>query len=299
MRHGRIFWGVFLLTLGGLILANNFVGLDYDWEFMLKLWPLALIIFGLYFVIKDSRYRWIFVAASALVISFAVFSAFYGVFSFFNGNFDDGEFLVQTYEEPYSPAIQTAKLSFEAAAGNFKMLDTTGSLVTINTKGGFGNYDFHVDKSEKHSDVVMDLQDNHVEFHGGFPKNKVDIKLNRLPVWDMDFDIGAASMDLDLSPYRTGEINLKSGASSIKIRLGDKSNDTKLSFEGGASSIVVLIPESSGCEINSETKLSSRNYNGFKKISKGLYRTENFDSAGKKIFLSFETGVSSVKVDRY
>ena len=34
-------------------------------------------------------------------------------------------------------------------------------------------------------------------------QNKVDISLNTKPVWDMNFDVGAASMDFDLTPFQS------------------------------------------------------------------------------------------------
>jgi hypothetical protein len=40
----------------------------------------------------------------------------------------------------------------------------------------------------------------------------------------------------------------------------------RIKIDAGASDIDILIPDSVGCEINSDAALSSRNYEGFTKI---------------------------------
>ena len=89
------------------------------------------------------------------------------------------------------------------------------------------------------------------------------------------------------------------GASKLKIKLGDKNDNIRVKLEAGVSKIEIMIPESSGCDIHSETVLSNKHFNGFNKISSGHFRTANFDSASNKIYLSFNTGVSSIRVNRY
>ena len=74
---------------------------------------------------------------------------------------------------------------------------------------------------------------------------------------------------------------------------------TRLKIEAGASDMDILIPDSSGCEINSDVALSSKNYEDFIKISKNIYRTENFDTSTKKIFIEIDCGVSSIDVKKY
>ncbi len=60
------------------------------------------------------------------------------------------------------------------------------------------------------------------------------------------------------------------------------SDVTRFKIEAGASDIDILIPDSVGCEINSDAALSSKNYEGFNKINKDIYRTENFNTAKKE-----------------
>jgi hypothetical protein len=45
--------------------------------------------------------------------------------------------------------------------------------------------------------------------------------------------------------------------------------------------------------------LSSKDFDDFTKINSNLYRSHNFDSAKKKVYLDIETGISSIHVSRY
>jgi hypothetical protein len=125
------------------------------------------------------------------------------------------------------------------------------------------------------------------------------MNLNPEPIWNMNFDIGAAAIDFDLAPYKVSTMKLDMGAASLDLKLGDKYPETILDVDAGASSIEILVPDSSGCEIKANVSISSKDFRGFKKMSSGLYRTENFDTAKNKIYIRLDAGVSSIDVSRY
>lgn len=89
------------------------------------------------------------------------------------------------------------------------------------------------------------------------------------------------------------------GAASLKLKLGDRAEETRLTLDAGASSIDINVPEDAGCEIKTDVSLSSKHFDGFKTIDSDLFRTDNFENAKKKIYISIESGVSSIKVNRY
>jgi hypothetical protein len=89
------------------------------------------------------------------------------------------------------------------------------------------------------------------------------------------------------------------GAASLKLKLGEMHDTVNVRIEGGASSIRIYIPKNSGCEIKSDMGLSSKDFEEFINIGDDTYRTPNYDSAVKKIFIVLDGGVSSVKVKRY
>jgi hypothetical protein len=85
----------------------------------------------------------------------------------------------------------------------------------------------------------------------------------------------------------------------MKVRLGDKSEETRVKVKTGASSTTIEVPESVGCEVQLETALSGKRIRGFDKISGSRYQTSNFESATKKIYIDVSAGVSQITVERY
>lgn len=299
MKTGRLYWGIFFITFGGLFLLNNFTPLKMDWEFIWTLWPVILIVLGAYFLIKESKYRWILITLSAFVLGFVLFAVIMNVTGFVRDNVEDGEYHVEYFREDYSDNISRAKLYVEAAAGRFEINDTSSYLFDAIAKGRFGNYYFQSDSADSTYDLSLEMEDeNHINL-GSINRNNVDIKLNTRPVWDIRLDVGASSVDLDLSPYAVQSLDVQSGAAKVKVKIGNKSEFTKVNFESGVSKLELLIPASTGCQINADTDLSKKNFNGFEKIDSHTYQTSNFNSAVNKAIIDLETAVSSVKVSRY
>jgi len=192
-----------------------------------------------------------------------------------------------------------ATLNFDAGAGTFNIKDTTYNLIYAITEGHINNYKLKRLDSDTSSIIDFDMGDKAIFRFGKDYKNKVDIALNSKPVWDMSFDVGAASMDFDLTEFKTKNVDVDMGAASINIRLGYLYSETKLSVDAGASDINVFIPKESGCKILIDGALSSKHFTDFEKINSDNFQTENFDEAANKIYIDIECGVSSISVDRY
>ncbi len=310
MKTSHIFWGVFFIALGGLILLNNFTNIYFDWETLAKLWPVVLILWGLSLFIKDNRFvKGLIIALLSILIALTIFSSFnffFDVVHFENGRSFSGVVIdndsnvdTTSYFEPFNLNVKESKLQFKSGAGYFEINGTSEGLFSARTAGRKNIYSINMDAYGDNADIDFSMKDEHFPFQHGKLVNDVEMKLNATPIWDLDFKMGAAGVNLDLSPFKIEKIDIGMGASKLKIKLGNKNDNIKLHLEAGVSKIEIMIPESSGCEINSETVLSNRHFDGFNKVSSGLFRTANFDSASNKVYLSFNTGVSSIRVNRY
>jgi hypothetical protein len=138
-----------------------------------------------------------------------------------------------------------------------------------------------------------------VKIRSGHARNEVALRLNTKPLWDIAIDAGAAKMDLNLSAFRIKSIELDGGASDLDLKLGDMCDTVHVSLEMGASSVKILIPKNSGCEVNSESVLSSRRLDNFDKIKSGFYRSKNYESTTKKVFIDMEAAVSGLTIEEY
>lgn len=310
MKTSHIFWGIFFIALGGLILLNNFTSIYFDWETLAKLWPVVLILWGLSLFIKDNRFvKGFVVALLSIIVALTIFSSFnffFDVVHYNNGRAfsgividDDSDVDTTNYFLPFNLNVKESKLEFKSGAGYFEIRGTSEGLFSAKTAGVKNNYYIDSDIYGDNAKLEFYMKDKYFPFQHGKLINDVEMKLNTTPLWDLDFSMGAAGINLDLSPFKVEKIDIGMGASKLKIKLGDKNNDIKLHLEAGVSKIEIMIPQSSGCEIKSETVLSNRHFIGFNKISSSHFQTANFDSASNKIHLSFNTGISSIKVSRY
>lgn len=310
MKPKHIFWGFLFITIGVLILLNNigslYINLDYYWRY----WPLVLVLLGASFLLSNKWLRSFFAAVSGIILAVAIFSFFSFTFAFINNRFvindngvhfemDNSDQDTNYYSEPYSDSIKNAEFDFEAGAGTFRIKDSTSKLFEAVTSGLPDNYDLSTYESGGKKIVRFEMLKKKIILNDADHGNRADIKLNTLPVWNMDLKIGAASMYFDLSPYMVDYIRLKTGAAKVRIKLGDKNPETKLRIDAGVSSVDIEVPESAGCQIHEEVSLSSKNFNGFKKISSGYYTTSNFNTAKNKIYINLKSGVSSLNVNRY
>ena len=306
MKPSHIFWGLLFIGLGLLVLINNFTTIFMDWASIWKLWPLTIVLIGLSILIKHNYGKSVIAGLAAIVLAFAIFASFKTATHFFsndiNIDFGDGanhEYGTTEFSEEYDSSSTYATLNFDAGAGTFSIKDTTYNLIYAITEGHINNYRLKRLDSDTSSIIDFDMGDKAIFRFGKDYKNKVDIALNSKPVWDMSFDVGAASMDFDLTEFKTRNVDVDMGAASINIRLGNLYSETKLSVDAGASDINIFIPIESGCKIVTDGALSSKHFSDFNKIDSDNFKTENFDEAANKIFIDIECGVSSISVERY
>jgi len=311
MKFRHIFWPVILIALGLLILLSNLGFVDSGWRILWNLWPLILIFWGIAVLPIKDLYK---IIAVIIILAFTVtffnrlteHSPFWGFTKgwqrHYDWNIDNDENDTKTYSEqvlsvPADSLSKRGVLDLDAAAGSFTIEGITSDYLSFRKTGDVGDYSLITKDTLGSKKISLSLEKQHVR--GSIDGNKVEIKLNDKPVWKMIFDIGAADMNLDLSNYTIDTINVDAGASAIKMKLGDKSPSTRVTLNAGASSIKIEVPEGSGCQINSESFLISRNFKGFDKKADRMYQTSNFNSSKKKIYITIETAVSSIDVIRY
>ncbi len=306
MKTSHIFWGTLFIVLGLLVLINNFTTIFMDWSTIWKLWPAAIVMLGISLLIKHKLGKGVVAGVAALIIAVSVFATFKTTTHFFHDDFtivfddmDDSEFEVTKYEETFDPSITNAFLEFDAGAGSFNVKDTTHQLIFMKTEGVKDNYKLKRFDSDSSSKIQFSMKHTRFRIGGKNYKNRVDISLNSNPVWDMEFDIGAASVKLDLTSFKINDLNIDMGAAALDLRLGDLNDETTVDIDAGASDMDLFVPESSGCQIKTDVALSSKNFYGFEKIKKNLYRSSNFEEAEKKIYIEIDCGVSSISVRRY
>lgn len=312
MKTKHLFWGFLFVTLGTLILLNNVTSFTLYWISIWRYWPVFLILIGVSLIIKNTFIRGILVSVTAIIIGISIFSALKAGWGIFEDNivvdvhngidvreWDDEEYRVRTFDEDYRDDIKKASLTLKAGVGSFKIDGTTPLLFAATTRGYDNRYSLsRIQESDKVK-LFFERKEKKFFLFKGKNKSKVNISLNDKPVWDLNLDVGAAATEFDLRPFKIDNVDIDIGAASLKVYLGNLNDTTNVQIDAGASSIEVMIPENTGCEVKANITLSSKDFDDFKKISKELYRTYNYETSTKKIFLDINSGVSSVKIKRY
>lgn len=307
MKAKHIFWGLLFVSLGILILINNISGIYWNWLSLWKLWPLLLILWGIEIMIKNNTAKIIIAGIAGIVFAISLFATFNTIVHLTNSNFgivfddkSDYKYEFTDYSEPFTDNIKSASFYFKAGAGSFLTgNDTTLNLFSAHTEGLKNNYDVSKIINGKDAVIKMDMKNNHIHIGKGGIRNRVEMNFSSVPDWDLNFDVGAASLDLDLTPVKVKTLKIDMGAASLKVKLGNILNRTDVDIETGVSSVEIDVPENAGCEIKSEGALNSSNFKGFYKAGSNLYRTEKFDSTAKRIYINLDADVSSLNINRY
>ncbi|MCG6912801.1 DUF5668 domain-containing protein [bacterium BMS3Abin03] len=306
MKTSHIFWGTLFIVLGLLILLNNFSPIGLYWEDLWQYWPIVLVLLGISLMIRNRGGKIIFAASAAIFLAVSIFASVKFTTGFINNDFevsfdDNGHnnYTVNEYKEDYDPAINRAILNLDAKAGDFNIDSVSKELIYIKTVGTDNKFYLTKNEYDGTSNLRFRMKKTRFHFGKGNYKNKVNISMNENPVWNLNLDIGAASIDMDLTKYKIEKLDVDMGAASLDVKLGALSDKTNVIVDAGASSINISVPEQVGCEIKTDDVLSSNSYDNFRKIKSGLYRTSNFDDVQKKIYIDIDCGVSSVSINRY
>jgi hypothetical protein len=328
-RKSNIFWGAILIVLGFLFLGTNFDWFELNWSFreIAQFWPLMLILAGLaaFFSHKKSIYN----ATSALLIAFAIPLGIFtcvddGVKNIkdeisegINIDIDDdeddyssnsdtikGDRIKQYFAVELTPEVKEATLKLGGGAAEFDLEESPNRLFEATTFLNFKNgYTLEEESLEGTKIINFSMKAKKAkDFNFGKDNNinnDVLLKLSTAPVWNIDMGIGAGELDFDFTNYKVKKLDIETGVASVDIKLGDKQDKVDVDIESGVASVKIKVPESVGCEIKMDGALNAKDFDNFEKIKSGLWQTKGFDKAIKKIYLNVDSGLSSLKVDRY
>jgi len=306
MKTKNIIWGLILVLIGVLFILKNLDIIYFSWYSLWRLWPLLLVLIGVTILpvkdgIKVVLTIIVLIAAAFFLISFPNFHHGNDDRSInnFRDRIDDKgpQDIDQRIFEAYDSTINEADLIFDAAAGNFKIEQSTDELFEFDREGNLGRYTYSIKDLGEKREIRIELEEGRIIRTD--LRNKVVMKLNTNPVWDIKVDVGAANIELDLSSFKIRKLDIEGGASSINIRLGTLQAESKIKINSGASSINIKVPQEFACEVNTSTVLSSKDLEGFNKVGNGTYVTPDFSDKTKNIVIEVEAAVSSLSVERY
>ncbi len=298
LRAGRLFWGTFLIGLGAVMLFGRLGWVSLTMPALWKLWPLALVFWGAAVLTRGTRVAPVAGALAGVTLAVVLGGLISAVFGSESTAATSAGYS-QDFTQPYAPGLHRASFKFESGAGSFTAEGSTDQLVSASVRSEFGHYALRSERVDRVEDVSLTMEGEKNAWAFSRSANRVALKFNADVVWDMRFSVGAAKMDLDLSGLNVERLTVESGASQVRIRLGDVADETRLTVTSGVSDVRVLVPRGSACEITSTSPLSRKSFKDFTQSPEGTYRTENYLSSQKKIYVTLESGLSQLRVVRY
>lgn len=333
MRQDKLIPGVVLVLIGTLFLLHNFHVLHFHWINILHLWPVFLLIGGINLIFAHNRSGWA-TALKILVIVFGFGLVLFGDFGYNwnwwpnryyryhqddNGNYQDnndndddndttsGPGSIRKIEgssnfhADFPAGTQNARLNLKGGASSYALADTTNLLFEASTTEYRNKYDLNTHQEGNTAVVDFDLKGHKGvwDWGNGNKSNRAVLKLNPRPIWDVNIDAGATSLDFDLSRFKINYVKISGGAGEFKVRLGAPLTSTKVDVSSGVSDVEISVPQNAACSIDAHSGLSSNSFDGFNKTSDNHYETPGFANATNKIYITINGGLSDFKVRRY
>jgi len=290
---GRIFWGLLLVVVGGLILANNFGWVDVHWDNLWRLWPLVIVAAGLS-VLSLRNWVWRLITTVFVVLALGavvvVSLVDYGDLS------DSNTF--STTSQKLSSDVNLADVTVKAGASQINVNTADqDAIVEAKLNSGFVGLNQQAALSGNTQMVTLSMEGNRHWWRSD-GKSVLNVNLTRKLPLKLNLEIGASDTHVDLSQAKVQSVNVQAGASSVVLRLGDLLDNTSVDISSGVSSVVLQVPSASGIRAQIDGGLASRDMSDLIKFG-DVYESPNYTAAAKKITVTGSIGLASFTIERY
>jgi len=245
-KRGTYFWGFLLISIGLLLLYNQFYN-DLDLIFVFQLWPILFVIWGTTLLRVPDFIKNILSALSGVVLALFIAAILFNGFDYFSDNVvfhnDDNEewewatdisdtnnYVGKTFTQYYEAQFDTAKFVIDGGAGVYTIKDTSSYLIEVKPNSKFDEFNLSSDSDSRTVYLKLPSNININLLKKSSNSREAAIKLNSQPLWDFDFNIGATKFNADFSPYKLKNMKLNCGASQIEMKFGNKYDTTNISI---------------------------------------------------------------------
>jgi hypothetical protein len=282
------------------LLLDRAAVLPDGWQALWRIWPLVFVAWGAGVLMGKGRWRWVVGACAGAILGIVLVAMFAAAVAmpWLRDDADwDGEPVVQQFTVPWE-GVGKARLTMDGGAGKFVLGGAATNLFEAETRSNLQEFKLSHERVDGEEHVRLSMSGRHRGWRFGAMRNRAEVRLHPAPSWELEVDVGAAGAELNLEELNVRRVDLNTGASRIRLRLGGRAESTDVRINAGASAISIVVPDTLGCELDVEAPLSSKHFDGFQKEGSGLYRTEGFADATRVVRISVDAGVSSLRVER-
>jgi hypothetical protein len=281
MHIGKYFWGIVLVLLGGLLLAQNLGLISPSVNVWSIFWALLLVALGVSMLARNLAPGWGRSGSAAHSASGAVTR--------------QGE----AVRLPLGAARQ-ARVNIHHGAGELR-IDANAAPDELLSGTFVGGLE-HQERQDG-DELVVDLRvpSNNIPMVGPFgPSDALNwtVGLNPNVPLALRLEVGANRNLLNLRDLQVKELHLQTGASATEIDMPARAGEVRATLRSGAASVVVRIPENVSAQIRTHGGLSSVSVDTqrFPQVGEGDFRSPDYGMAANRIDLDVETGVGSFRV---
>jgi hypothetical protein len=124
-----------------------------------------------------------------------------------------------------------------------------------------------------------------------------DVRLSKEIALKLDFKTGASENHIDLTDLIVTDVRLETGASRCELTMPAQAGFTRLAVEAGAASIKIVIPQGVAAHMSVETGLSGVNVDTSRfRQSGNVYESPDYATAANKVDVRIQAGVGSIEI---
>ena len=264
MRRNQLMWGVVLLLLGGLMLANSMgIRLPNGKSFTELFWPLFLILLG--------------------------GSVLFGIF--FRGSAEVENVSIDLQ------GAREASIKLEHGAGEFRVHGGAGMNEMVHAAIS-GGVEQKVNRNGDKLEIKMRPAHDFMSIPFISPSNQLDwdVALNANIPTSLRMNFGANKSMIDLRDLNITDLKLEMGASDTQLTLPSKGRfNTDLDL--GAASLISTIPDGLSARIKASLGAASINVDESRfPRSGGYYKSPDFEAAANAADITIDAGAASIKI---
>lgn len=299
MRLNHLFWGVFLIVLGGLFLLNNYIGFSFDFDSIFNFWPIVLILIGFKILVKNNLFKSVIIIISAIFVAIIVYSLIFHNVTCSHMRFykDSTKEKRETISQNFISSIKRSYLTIDYDFGDFKLNTDTQKLIDGEVIFTRGKYYFDGDISDSVADYKLISNNNEkMKFWQSKKFNYLKLSIHPLPEWNLNFSNNFVDAKLNLTQINLRTLNFESNFSKGSILLNPSGEDCKIDLEFNFSNYKINIPDSITVEVTLNENLSSVHLNGFTKVEKNHYVSKYPNNTKSKILINLSSNFSKVVI---
>ncbi len=316
MNHGKenkladaIFWGGGFITVGVMLLLNSFGVVNWDfWQFLGKFWPVLLIALGINIILGSTRLGSLLAGLLGLglfwltiILSLVLPGQSLGI-GFDLGDIFEGVTAQETVEfrilKSEFPMAQDRSLKLHLDSGSMELSDSVGESVLFEGKSEFPKGAEPQISSELKSETVF------IEFEPGSQVGMIfGQRVHRLElgasdlVTNLDLQVDSGNADIAFDKLALEDFDVQVSSGSLELDLSEDSLPAGIMQIGLSSgSVSVALPNSVGLKVSYRVNSGLTSIRGDDVRGKGVYTSDNYLSASKKLQFSIEVSSGSFEV---